>query len=383
MNSDSPRSRTPTPLRDVLLRAVRFLHRHTTWLNGLKRSLGLERLAVSMVTPPPGSAELAEIARPANTTFVRDQIEKFRARGIENPDVYILAAEAMGDVLSCEPVGRAVRQLAPRCRIHWIVRDAFREIIAAAPFIDEVISVGTLSEGYDIFLEKTRNGAAVAVNCHMDGVACTKTGRVIRNPCNPRVNFFTYYNLGTLLNAFSRCAGLPMLEEASVFHFAQGVASPVPSDGPYVVFHCRSTDPKRDWTDEKWNRLAELVLGKGLGVIEIGMPRTIRSNSPRYIDFTGRRSLQQVARVIQGARLFVGVDSGFAHVACALRTPGTILLGRYAHYDTYMPYSGDFAHGDAFRILRAPGHAPAAELPLEDVAAVVMHLTGGPETARA
>jgi ADP-heptose:LPS heptosyltransferase len=41
--------------------------------------------------------------------------------------------------------------------------------------------------------------------------------------------------------------------------------------------------------------------------------------------------------IIRHAVLFIGVDSGFAHVANALAIPSVLLLGRYRNFDSYLP----------------------------------------------
>lgn len=354
-------------LRITLLRTIQYIHRHTSWLNGLKRGLGLEKLAIAAVSPAAGSREAKDIIRTANTTWVFNQFSELSHKGLTTPDVYILAAEAMGDVLSCEPIGRVIKQMCPGCRLHWIVRSTFSEVIEAAPFIDDLICVETLSDGYDLILEKQHAPNAVTVNCHMDGTRCLKTNRLIRNAINPRVNVFSYFNFGTLLNAFSLCAGLPMLNDDAQFHFKSDVCSPLSVRHPYIVLHCRSNSVLKDWDDLKWNQLTADLHKMGHKTVEVGMPRTVNDDSDMHIDFTGKKSLQQVARIIDEAALFIGIDSGFAHVACATRTPSVILLGKYAHYQTYMPYSGEFANSDKFKIIRADSGSYARDIPVEAV----------------
>lgn len=352
-----------TPRKTIVLHLAQYLNRHTSWLKGIKDALGVQRLATTLFAHSARPEEIERIKRTAKTDLVTRKLQTLRNQGITNPVVYILAAESMGDVLSAEPIGRHIKSLYPDCLINWIVRTPFAEVIENAPFIEHTIYVDSLSEGYNILLSKAQAPHAVTINCHMDGTSCGKTKKIIRNNANPNVNFFTYYHIGTLLNAFSLAAGLPMLDEASEFHFKKGISSPLNISSPYVVLHCRSTDPGRDWTDEKWNLLAKHLLASGLTVVEIGMPKTIVSDSSHYIDFCGRKSLQQIAKIIQAARLFIGIDSGFAHVACAVKTPSVILLGRYAHYDSYMPYSGTFANSSLFKICRAELHHAAADVP--------------------
>ena len=57
----------------------------------------------------------------------------------------------------------------------------------------------------------------------------------------------------------------------------------------------------------------------------------------------GMLSILETAEVIRRAELFVGIDSGPAHLANAVATPGVILIGQYNAFKRFMPYSGLYA----------------------------------------
>jgi heptosyltransferase-3 len=61
-----------------------------------------------------------------------------------------------------------------------------------------------------------------------------------------------------------------------------------------------------------------------------------------------------MAEVIRRAALFVGIDSGPAHVANAVGTPGVILLGAYRDFGRYMPYSGAYQTGANATLVHEP-----------------------------
>ena len=62
-------------------------------------------------------------------------------------------------------------------------------------------------------------------------------------------------------------------------------------------------------------------------------------------------------------RLFIGIDSGPAHLADAVKTPGVILMGRHLTWDYYMPSTGFYADARNCRILRHTG--PVTDLTLD------------------
>ncbi len=74
-------------------------------------------------------------------------------------------------------------------------------------------------------------------------------------------------------------------------------------------------------------------------------------------------AVAESAEIIRRAALFIGIDSGPAHLADAVKTPGVILMGRYLTWDYYMPSTGFYADARNCRILRHAG--PVTDLPLD------------------
>ena len=112
----------------------------------------------------------------------------------------------------------------------------------------------------------------------------------------------------------------------------------------------------------------------GISVVEIGVGKAVTRATSNYIDLTGRRNLLDLAYVVHNAKIFVGVDSGFSHMANAFQIPSIILLGRYTFFDTYFPYSGGFAHSDNFKCVRAPLGQYTKSIPIEQVKETLMSL---------
>ena len=58
----------------------------------------------------------------------------------------------------------------------------------------------------------------------------------------------------------------------------------------------------------------------------------------RAFNLAGKTSILQMAAVMSKARLYVGVDTSGAHVACAVGLPNVVLLGG-GHFGRFLPYS--------------------------------------------
>lgn len=367
-------------LRHHILKFAQIANRKTSWLDGFKNRLGIASFVLKILAPPVKPQEAARVLSSLNDRFILEKVDECRRKGLA-PDFWILLVASMGDIVACEPIPRRLKQLAPGGTVHWIVRAPFREILEANPNIDEIVSVQSLSEGKDLLSARiSAKDGAIAVDCHFDRTSCPGTNRIFSNPVNPGINIHTYYSMGSLLDAFSSAAGLPRFDDAPVFHFSDRSSMPAGIKPGSIVFHCHSTEANRDWTDEKWNELAERIVGAGGAVLEVGTQRSLAPH-PGVVDWTGRRSIQQIARIIESAALFVGIDSVFAHVANATRTRSLVLLGQYRNFATYFPYSGEFARSSSFRIIRAPDGEPVKNLSVDAVFTAVRSMLGSARVA--
>lgn len=295
------------------------------------------------------------------------------------PLLAIGLVEHLGDLVAAEPLVRWLRDRHPAAHLAWFVRPAYRELIAAVPFVDEAVPVRCLTE-WIALRDRGAVGTGFA-DLNLTGRLCPTCGLRQRHPLNAGVDAANYYDHGSLLQIFAKTAGL-------IEPFAEAVAAGFddaprvyPSDadraaadalrlpGRFVAVHCRSNQDVRDWRDEKWQELTRRLIDGGTAVIEVGTDPVAAG----AINLCGRLSILQTAEVIRRAAVFVGIDSGPAHLANAVGAPGVILLGRYRAYDRYLPYSGPYAAGRA-DVIHWPG--PAADIPVDLVLDKILRRLG-------
>ncbi len=101
-----------------------------------------------------------------------------------------------------------------------------------------------------------------------------------------------------------------------------------------VVVHTGPTWPVKQWPIEYWAALAgRLQKEHGMTVIQTGADVHAGSQGvpasriPGVLDWTGRLTVTEMLALMTQARLFVGVDSGLLHLACAAGTPAVGLFG--------------------------------------------------------
>lgn len=286
--------------------------------------------------------------------------------------------EHLGDIVACEPVPRYLKDKYQDSTIVWAVSPPYRELIDTNPFIDETLVVDCLTD----WMKCTRHlKYDLLVDLHVNYRICpTCKIPLFKTIGNPDVDVHGWFDHGSLLEAFSVGAGLPRLCEPPRVYLqprhAQAVDAWGLGDG-YVVIHRQSNNPEKDWPDYKWDYVIERVLTDlGLPVVEVGSGDTADPGlmHDRYVNLVNRTGLLECAEVIRRAALFVGVDSGPAHLANAVDTKGVVLLGPLGHFKTYNPFCGGYGKpGRRVRLLRNR-YGPVRELPREQVVQTIREM---------
>ena len=280
--------------------------------------------------------------------------------------------EHLGDIVAAEPVARAIRRDHPGASLRWFVRAPYAAVPARFPAIDHVVTVGCLTEW---MLLCASGLAGETIDLHINGRYCPKCSVPIgKGGVAAQIGLDNYLRLGNLLWAQCLSAGLAPIEDGPVLDpgsDADRRADWLCLPERFVVIHCAANEEARDWVVAKWRSLVDhITLRLGLDVVEVGtVARVIVGNAGRERTLCGDLSILETAAVIRRSTLFVGIDSGPAHIANAVGTRGVILLGAYRTFERYTPYSGAYGDGRLAELVRAEG--PAATLTVETVAAAV------------
>ncbi|SOD83220.1 glycosyltransferase family 9 protein [Spirosoma fluviale] len=309
------------------------------------------------------------------------QLRLLKSRLRDRQLVAIILSEQMGDIIACEPVSREVRQLHPNAYILWVVKEAFVDLVRYNPNLDGFLVEKCPGERVQLL----RSGIYDKVyNLHISHRKCKYCPE---DPVNPTADelgltFDNYYHRGDLLYMFSQAAGLPPITDEPRMYIPEAIKQAVKArklPKQPIVIHCQSSHVARDWPAANWNKLVDWLLATyPYPVIEVGLTPTIRTNNPRFASLCGQLNLLETAEVIQHARLFIGIDSGPAHMANAAGVTGILLLGKLYDFVDYLPYSGRYKRGEGVTILNNFGH-PCAELPYDWVQQAVQQEVGQPK----
>jgi ADP-heptose:LPS heptosyltransferase len=284
----------------------------------------------------------------------------------------VVLLEHVGDIIACEPVAVYLRAENPRALLVWVCDPKYADLVRYNPAVDVVASAPCLLSWARLRKLPLANQQ---VNLNLPGRACAECGRSVPDTRGAgAVTLQNFFNHGGLLTAFSLAAGLPPLTGSPQLHLPDAARRAAAGYGlprPYVVIHCASVDSAKEWEPHKWRELTSRLREQvGHTVVEVGLTSVLRKAGARdFIDMCGATSLLVTAAVIEEARVFIGIDSGPAHMANALRCPGIILLGKYRHFETYLPYTGFYAEEGA-TIVRAPG--AVSSITVDEVLAAVL-----------
>lgn len=130
--------------------------------------------------------------------------------------------------------------------------------------------------------------------------------------------------------------GYPAPDRAGEYGIAvDGAADPALGLPPRyaMVMHAASW-PTKLWPEEHWRALLPELAGAGRGIVfpwgnadEKARAERLASGIPGTVVLPRMMAGAELTRVIAGAELAVGLDSGLMHLAAALRVPGVWLYG--------------------------------------------------------
>lgn len=278
--------------------------------------------------------------------------------GTSREIIGIMLVEHLGDIAACEPVARHLRRTYPDAILVWCVRPQYASIVETHPDIHAVLPVhcltvkdmlvrsGMFTRQFDLHFKDRR--CALCGGRSQTGHANTRADITLEN----------FYDRGNILQTFSQSAGLPRLNDAPKIYFPQSftLSRRIPAlPERYIVVHCKSNTDEKDWLEKNWREFAEFILATyDISIVEVGTEPVLGGiTGPSCINLCNRTSILETAYVMRQAQLFIGVDSGPAHLANAVGTFGILLMGRYLNFKRYNPFSGGYGDESNARILRA------------------------------
>lgn len=278
--------------------------------------------------------------------------------------VLIVKTSSMGDVLHTLPALTDAQQAIPGIRFDWVVEEGFAQIPSWHAAVDRVIPVAirrwrkawfsapvkaerkafreaVQAEKYDVIIDAQGLVKSAALVTRL--ARGIKHGMDWQSAREPLASLF--YNqrhsvpkqqhaVERTRKLFALSLGYSKPQSQGDYAIAQHFLNHLNADaGRYAVFLHATTRDDKHWPEANWRELIGLLAASGIRIkLPWGAPHE-EARAKRlaegfdYVEVLPRMSLEEVARVLAGAKFVVSVDTGLSHLTAALDRPNITLYG--------------------------------------------------------
>ena len=312
--------------------------------------------------------------------------------------ILLVKTSSLGDVVHNLPVASDIRARHPEAVIDWVVEESFADIPRLHPAVGRVIPVAVRrwrraplaaatwrewrgfraavrAQAYDLVLDTQGLIKSALLARQARGRRAGHAAETAREPLAARC-YDTAYAIPKNLHAVERNRWLAAaaLGYAPDLPLDYGiVAAPLAASWlpaqPYCVLLTASSRADKLWPEADWLRLAAALNGQGLACVLPGGNAGERARAARLAAAMAQAvaappmAIAELARLLAGAHLVVGVDTGLTHLAAALGRL-TFCLFAGSHPELTGVYAGEAAIN-----LGGAGAPPTAEQVIEAVMA--------------
>ena len=278
--------------------------------------------------------------------------------------VLIVKTSSMGDVLHTLPALTDAQQAIPGIQLDWVVEEGFAQIPSWHAAVDRVIPVAIRrwrKAWFSAPIKAERKAFRDAVRLQQydaiidaqglvkSAALVTRLARGVKHGMDwstarePLASLF--YNrkhhiakqqhaVERTRELFAKSLGYAKPQSQGDYAIAQHFVNECNADtGQYAVFLHATTRDDKHWPEANWRELIELLNNTGIRIkLPWGAPheearaKRLAEGFP-YVDVLPRMSLEEVARILAGAKFVVSVDTGLSHLTAALDRPNITLYG--------------------------------------------------------
>lgn len=209
----------------------------------------------------------------------------------------------LGDELCLTPIYKALKKKYPNCEITAFVK--YRELLLHNPNVDILLSASKQS-----------------VNIHDYDLTI---------PMRWQTGVFEQYSNMHLVDFFAMQARVVLEDRSLEMFFMDDEYDYVnslnlPKDRPIITFDAYANKEANRWGSKYFRELNYLMKKKhNAYIVQIGLKQYKITHID--LDTTNRNTIRQLATLIQRSTLYIGNNSGAAHIASACKTPSVKIYG--------------------------------------------------------
>lgn len=279
----------------------------------------------------------------------------------------------MGDVIHALPVVADLRRHFPQAEIDWVVEEAFAELVHMQAGVRRVLPIALRrwkkngfswqhwrelsaflrnlrSQRYDAIFDLQGLGKSALVAGLAYGPSYGFNAQAAKEPWSARLLSHPLpIKLQSAMIEQLRSVpaqalgyavtGLPEFNLQAVVAQQDLPESFPPMAGPFAILLPNTAANYKLWPEADWQQLAQSLSQHGVVPVfswgnEVERMRVTRivDGVPGAVIAPRRYGLREWARIMLNARVVIGLDTGLAHLAAALRVPSLFLFGATPHW---------------------------------------------------
>jgi lipopolysaccharide heptosyltransferase III len=258
--------------------------------------------------------------------------------------VAVMRLRSLGDCVLTTPALSLLKQSRPDLAVGVVVEDRFAPVFAGNPDVDQILAPNAGSLGrFRPQLMLNLHGGATSVRLMLATASEFRAGfghfrfQPIYNVRIPRAQEILgvdrKVHTAEHLASAMFFLGVPQGEIPRARLIAAAGARP----RPYAVLHPFASAADKTWPPEKFLALAEhLAAQLGLDPVFVAGPRESLAYFSEYACLEAA-PIEELKSLLAGASLFIGNDSGPAHIAAAFGKPVVVLFGS-SDLDNWRPW---------------------------------------------
>lgn len=277
--------------------------------------------------------------------------------------VLVVRLRSIGDAVLATPSLYSLKRFLPHARVDILLEDWVAPVLEGFEYVDNIITLRRGSTAARAGVARRIRAAHydVAYNLH-GGTTATLLTRA--SGARHRVGYLGY-QYGRLHNhlaptssllwgrdkthsveqqlALLGWTGVPVTDrpptrlavtdQALATISARLAAAGLEVKSPLAVIHPAAAFDTKQWSTERFARVAETMSSRGFAVVAITAPTEahvaaqLKENTTTPILHFTDLSLPEVTALLSNAHLFIGNDSGIAHMAAAVGAPSVVIFG--------------------------------------------------------
>ena len=277
--------------------------------------------------------------------------------------VLVVRMRSIGDTVLATPSLFALRRFLPDAKIDVLLESWVAPVLEGLDSVDNVITVerGSTASRARVVRRLRASRYDVAYNLHGGttatilmraasakhrvGYASYQYSRLLNHPAPPSSQLWGMEKTHSVEQqlALLGWTGVPVsdrpptmltvTEQSRVSVSARLLAAGVDDDRPLALLHPAAAFDTKQWATSNFARVAEQLSERGFNCIAISAPNqtgviaALLEHSTAPITTFTDLSLPEVTAMSARSRLFVGNDSGIAHIAAAVKTPSVVIFG--------------------------------------------------------